>query len=169
VSYWDGSQWVADTSPPPKHPSRVKRLAAATLEAALITSLTFGLIAGSAFAGKGGGGGKPGGGGHTSGGGTVALVLLESTDGLAHFRQHVTFTVSTSAAEPYVNLNCYQGTTWVSGEWGGFFVGSAMGSTFTLGPTGLWLGGAADCTANLNVYGSKGWVTIGSTSFHVYE
>src|SRR5438876_10602984 len=49
----------------------------------------------AALAGKpthgGGGGGTT-----TGGGGTISLVLLNSTDGLAHFGQKVTFDVSTS-------------------------------------------------------------------------
>ena len=68
-------RWVADAPPDPKRPSRVKRVAAATLEGALVTALTFGLIAGSAFAGKGGNGGKPGGGG----GGSITMVPLDGT------------------------------------------------------------------------------------------
>lgn len=63
MSFWNGNGWVADTPPAPKPSSRARRIAAAMLEASLITVLTFGLIAGTAFAGKGGGGGKPGGGG----------------------------------------------------------------------------------------------------------
>ena len=53
MSYWNGTEWVVDAPPDPKRPSRVKRVAAATLEAALVTALTFGLIAGSAFAAQG--------------------------------------------------------------------------------------------------------------------
>ena len=68
MSFWNGTEWVVDAPPDPKRPSRVKRVAAATLEAALVTALTFGLIAGTAFAGKGGDGGKPGGGGGGGGG-----------------------------------------------------------------------------------------------------
>jgi hypothetical protein len=63
--HWDGNDWVADTPPAARPASRVKRLAAAALEASLIAALTFGLIAGTAFAAKGshgGGGGKGGGG-----------------------------------------------------------------------------------------------------------
>jgi hypothetical protein len=61
MSFWDGSQWVADrpTAPTTKPESRVKHATAAVLEAGLITALTFGLIAGSAFAAKGGGGCTP--------------------------------------------------------------------------------------------------------------
>jgi len=40
---------------------------------------------------------------------SLNLVLLNSTDGSAHWGQSVTFTVSTTASsEPYVSLDCYQ-------------------------------------------------------------
>ena len=124
-------------------------------------------MAGTAFAARGGGGGKPAGG--TTGGGSVGVVLLNSSDGLAHFGQQVTFNVSASVSQPWVNLNCYQGSTWVDGEWGGFFAGSAWGTTFTLGPTSLWVSGGANCTASLVYYNSKGSLTtLGTTSFPVY-
>src|SRR5947207_14455336 len=68
----------------------------------------------AALAGKGKPGGG-GGGGTTSGGsGTISLVLLNSTDGLAHVGQKVTFTVSTSVTtQPYVNVKCFQNGTLV--------------------------------------------------------
>ena len=125
---------------------------------------------GPTLGGKGtvGGGGKPGGGG-TTGGGSVSVVLLNSSDGKAHFSEQVTFNVSASVSQPWVNLNCYQGSTWVDGEWGGFFAGSAWGTTFTLGPTSLWVSGGANCTASLVYYNSKGSLTtLGTTSFPVY-
>jgi hypothetical protein len=82
MSFWNGNKWVAQAPPPAavaaaKPESRAKRIAAAALEASLITALTFGLIAGSAFAAKGGGGSKPSGGhgGHSGGSGTLTATL----------------------------------------------------------------------------------------------
>jgi hypothetical protein len=59
MSFWNGYEWVADTPPTTaaKPEGRVKHVAKAVLEAGLITALTFGLIAGSAFAAKGANGG----------------------------------------------------------------------------------------------------------------
>jgi hypothetical protein len=74
--HWNGNEWVADTPPAAPRTSRVKRVAAATLEASMITALTFGLIAGTAFAGKGGGG-APGGGGRCTA--AAPLVRVENT------------------------------------------------------------------------------------------
>jgi hypothetical protein len=134
--------------------------AQAIAEGALISLLVVGLMAGTAFAGKGN---------QASGGSSsVSVVLIDSSDGVAHFGQHVTFNVSTSAAQPWVHLNCYQGSTWVDGEWGAFYAGAAWGKTFTLGPTSLWVSGAADCKADLVVYTRRGTLsTLATTSFHV--
>jgi hypothetical protein len=119
-------------------------------------------------------GGGSGGGGTTTpppGGGTISLVLLNSTDGQAHFRKDVTFTVSTTATlYPYVTLRCYQGGTLVNNDSNAMFDGS-LDQIFTLGPTGAWLGGDADCRADLESHSSSksGSVTVlASTSFHVY-
>jgi hypothetical protein len=104
-----------------------------------------------------------------SGGGTISLVPLNSTDGLPHFGQQVTFNVSATFSQPWVNLKCYQTGTWVSGEWGGFFDGSAYDQIFTLGPSNSWAGGDADCTADLVEWTAKGSLVVrASTSFHVY-
>lgn len=117
-----------------------------------------------------GGGGSTGGGTTTGGSGTISLVLLNSTDGLAHFRQNVTFTVSTTAtSKPWVTVRCYQGGALVDNDSNAMFAGS-LDTTFTLGPTGAWLGGDADCTATLENWDSypKSISAITSTSFHVY-
>jgi hypothetical protein len=122
----------------------------------------------ASFAGKGGGGGKPGGGGTTTGGGTIALVLINSTDGVAHFGQKVTFSVSTSStSQPWVDLTCSQNGTVVSKQANGIFA-TSLNQTFTLGPTGLWTGGAADCTAALQNWSSSKRTTLATMTFHVY-
>jgi hypothetical protein len=135
---------------------------------AAITILVLG-IAPVALAGKGGGG-KPGGGGTTGGTGTISLVLLNSTDGLPHFGQQVTFNVSTtSTSQPWVDLKCYQNGTLVLEQANGIFA-TSLNKTFTLGPTTLWPGGAATCTAYLQNWDSypKSIVTLSSMNFAVY-
>jgi hypothetical protein len=124
----------------------------------------------AALAGKpgGGGGGSTGGGS----GGTISLVLLSSTDGLAHFGQQVTFNVSTTATQhPEVTLDCYVGGALVYQMTNAMFAGS-LNEIFTLGPTPSWSGGAADCTAwlqNWDGYSKHGSISnLASTSFHVY-
>ncbi len=122
----------------------------------------------SALAGKG----RPGGGGGTtSGSGTIALTTLDSTDGLAHFGQKVTFAVSaTTTTQPWVGLKCSQNGTLVYKQANGIFANS-LDQIFTLGPTPAWTGGAADCTALLQDWSgySKGKIaTLASLSFRVY-
>ena len=175
MSFWNGHQWegvdahpAAATSAKPE--SRTKRLAAAALEGALITALTFGLIASTAFAARGGGtgGGKHGGGGTTGGSGTISLhsplVLDRNGNGTPNWGDAVRFDVSTgSTTQPYVNLYCYQNGTLVAGGSEGYFPGALDDGNFGLyAPS--WMSGAADCTAKLvNPSGS----VLGSTSFHV--
>jgi len=118
------------------------------------------------LAGKGGGG-KPGG-GNTGGTGTISLVLLNSTDGLPHFGQKVTFAVSTTAtSQPFVVLKCYRNGTLVYELANGIFP-TSLGQTFTLGPTPAWQGGDADCTAYLQNWSGRTPATLATLNFHVY-
>jgi hypothetical protein len=116
--------------------------------------------------GRGNGGGKP-----TSGTGTIRLVPLDSTDGMAHYGQRVTFAVwTTSTYYPWVTVKCYQGGGLVYKASNGIF-GTSLNQVFTLGPTPNWQGGAADCTAyleNWDSYSRNGSIrTITSMPFHV--
>lgn len=115
----------------------------------------------AALAGKGGRPKPPSGGGT----GTVSLVLLDSTDGMAHYGQRVTFDVATTATtEPWVVLKCYQNGALVAQGKEGFFARSLDDGVFGLyAPS--WTGGAADCTATLT---TPQGAALGSTSFHVY-
>jgi hypothetical protein len=145
--------------------SRARRIALTTAVAILVLSAVP-----VAFAGKGGGGGHHGGGGTTGGTGTIGLVLLDSTDGLAHFGKEVTFNVSTtSTTQPWVTVNCYQNGTLVFQQSNGIFP-TSLDKDFTLGPTPLWSGGAANCTAALQNWDSypKSIATLASMSFNVY-
>lgn len=143
------------------------RIGTRVVQATLIASLAVGLMAGSVFAARGGGG-KPGGGGSTSGG-TIAVSYMDGATE-AHFAARVTFTVSTTATPyPYVHLRCYQGGALVAEGRQGFFPTAIGNEWFYLGPTGNWTGGAADCTATLEKYGTKSWTVLATTTFHVYE
>jgi hypothetical protein len=125
-------------------------------------------VAPAALSDKGGngGGGKPGGGGSSS----VSLVLLDSTDGLPHYGQQVTFAVSTTATDrPYVSLNCYQNGVWVYSDSAGFFPDYPWSQIFVLSTLSTWTSGAGDCTATLYLTkdGSRS-TTLATLSFHVY-
>jgi hypothetical protein len=139
--------------------------AQAIAEGALISLLVVGLMAGTAFAARGGGGGKPGGSGGT---GTISTVYMDGATA-AYYGARVTFTVSTTATVyPFVHLKCYQGGTLVEEGYQGFFDTALGNKWFNLGPTPLWAAGAADCTATLEKSTSKGgWSVLGTTSFHV--
>jgi hypothetical protein len=168
MSFWNGKEWVADTPPAPKRPSRVRRIAAATLEATLITALTFGLIASTAFAARGGNGSRGGG---TSYSGTIALAPLvvdANSNGLPNRGDVVTFDITSTSGAPYVLLECYQGTRLVLSGRKGYFE-SSLDTNRNFGlASGLWASGTdADCTASLAAYTKRGWSRYASTSFHV--
>ena len=102
---------------------------------------------------------------------SLSLVLLDSTDGLAHYGQRVTFEVATTATtEPYVQLVCYQNGTLVYSGHAGFFESYLWPWNKILGlSSSVWTGGAADCTAWLYSASNTGKPTILATvNFHVY-
>ena len=145
------------------------RKPAAVLLVVSVAVLALALMPAAGLAAKGGQGGKPGGEG---GGGTIDLVLLNSTDGVPHFGQRVTFAVSTTATSyPWVTLKCSKDGVNVYQASRGIFP-TSLGQEFTLGPTPIWSSGDADCTAYLENWDSAskrgGVQTLNSTSFHVY-
>ena len=120
-----------------------------------------------ALAARGGGGGhKP-----RPSAGSVTLVLVNSSDGVPHWGQQVTFNVSTAATtEPHVNVTCSQGGVVVYGTTTGYFAAYPWPWTqvMTLSSTD-WSSGAADCVATLWYASGANMVTLGTMSFHVYE
>ncbi len=107
-----------------------------------------------------------GGGGGTSGSLSLVMVNDANGDGVPNYGDSVTFNLSTTATDqPWVNLQCFQNGVLVLQGWNGFFPASITGTTFGL-YSGAWSGGAADCTAYLDMY-SNGWKVLASTSFHV--
>jgi hypothetical protein len=110
---------------------------------------------------------KPAGGGGS--GSSLTLVLLNSTDGIPHWGQQVTFKVSTTATtKPLVKLQCFQGGTLVYTSSAGFYPGYPWpwAQTFTLS-TAAWTGGAASCTASLYYYNGRRYMTLKALSFGV--
>jgi hypothetical protein len=168
MSFWNGREWVGEepTATDVKREGRAMHVAKALLEASLITALTFGLIAGSAFAAKGGrtGGSSAGGGGGLE----VVMVYDANGNGAPNWNDQITFNVTTTATDkPWVLLNCYVGGHWVSTTTHGFFPAYPWGANYTLA-SGGWAGGAGDCTATLYKVTSKGRQSnISSLSFHV--
>ena len=116
-----------------------------------------------------GGGGKGGGKGGSSATGTLGLAMVVDANGngLPDWGDHVTFNVSSTAASPFVSVNCYQGATWVYSGSIGFFDAYPWSKEFTLA-AGSWTGGAAACTARLytSVDGSSS-TTLATLPFNV--
>jgi len=102
---------------------------------------------------------------------SISLVLLNAASASAvsepSYGDAVTFDIATDAtSSPYVNLKCYQGGNLVAEGWAGFFGGALGDRTFGL-YSPQWTGGAADCTAWLDMYSHGKWKELASTSFHV--
>jgi len=94
--------------------------------------------------------------------GTVATATATTSP---TYGDTITFDVSTTEMDPYVDLKCYQNGAQVSEGWAAFRVGAER--TFVL-DSPLWSSGAADCTADLGVFANNGkWKVLATTSFHV--
>ncbi len=112
------------------------------------------------------------GGANGSGGGTVNLVMVNDAngDGLANFGDSVTFQVSTTATDkPLVEADCYQSGVRVYSHSAGFYPDYPWPDSqiFNLSSS-VWMGGAADCTAQLYMSdGSGGFKTLATLSFPV--
>jgi len=132
----------------------------ATITIVMISALLLGAEGSAVAGGKGGG----------RTGSTLHLVILSepsATEGIAHHGDQITFHVSTTATQPFVNARCSQGEAFVYDGWAGFFSGAWFGRTLTLSST-YWTRGSADCTARLVTFGSNGRErTLASTTFHV--
>ncbi len=97
---------------------------------------------------------------------SLQLVVLGSGTGQLAPAQprigsQVTFTVQTSAQQPWVSVACYQNGIAVYGQYWGFWDGyspstitqtMAAGGVFTLGPTFGWSAGQASCVATLYTF-----------------
>lgn len=123
--------------------------------------LVVGPIAGTALA-KGGQ--------HTQNAGdSLSLVLLDSTDGVAHWGQRVTFDVSsTTTDKPFVRVDCYQDGQLVYSSNAGFYESYPWpwDRTFTLKTSG-WTGGPSDCTATLYYWDGRHFRNLTAIAFAV--
>src|SRR5690242_9326447 len=100
----------------------------------------------------------------TTGSSTLSLVLVNSTDGLPHYGQQVTFQVATAATtQPNVSLDCYQNGSLVYGAVAGFYAGYPWpGSQVMKLSSASWTGGAANCVASLYYFSGRKTVTLTS-------
>jgi hypothetical protein len=119
----------------------------------------------AALAGKG----KPTGGG----GGSNSLSLVLSTDqngnGQPNWGDTITYNVSTTATSgPQVSTACYQNGVLVLHADAAFYAGNPFAYMDWLQLTsGMWTGGAADCTARMYYASHKGTATLATLNFHV--
>jgi hypothetical protein len=129
---------------------------------ALVASLLALAGAATASTGNGNGGKNPP---STSTIRLAAPVGAAATSG-PRYGDTVRFDISTDTPYPFVNLNCYQNGNLVAVGWAGYFDGALGTGNFGL-YSPIWTGGAAHCTASLDMNTSKGWKVLASTSFDV--
>jgi hypothetical protein len=137
----------------------------AIAEGALIAMLVVGLMAGTAFAGKGGG--KPSGGSSTGIG--WSMVVDDNGNGVPNWGEQITFRVQTSNPRPVASLTCSQGGSVVYGDSRALYWPNAFDDpgVFTLRSI-AWDGGAASCHTTIKGTSSNGRVvTLGSYDFSV--
>jgi hypothetical protein len=104
---------------------------------------------------------------------SISLVIPNASTSTStsspSFGQQVTFHESTTATSyPWVDTKCSQNGSVVYEQWAGFYASYSGSQMFTLGPTQLWTGGAASCTAALVSFDRSGNPkTLATTSFTV--
>lgn len=114
--------------------------------------------------------GRGHGGGGTTTGSSLTLVLVNSSDGVPHWGQQITFSVSTTAtSEPRVAVRCSQNGVLVYSAETGYYASYPWPWTqiMTLSSPS-WTGGAADCAGTLYYYSGTKTVTLSTLNFHVY-
>ncbi len=100
---------------------------------------------------------------------TFGLVVLNSTDGLPHYGQDITFNVSTTATSyPSVSVGCAQNGTQVLYWTAGFFPSYQFSDWLSL-TTPSWTSGGANCTATLYYSsGKRKIINLATFNFQVY-
>jgi hypothetical protein len=94
------------------------------------------------------------------------MVMDANGNGAPNWGDTITFNVVTTDTQPYVKLDCYQGTTPVASGSAGFFDSYPWPKQFLLQGVS-WTGGAATCTAVLyHADGVSAW-TIATINFDV--
>ncbi len=162
--FWDGTEWLAErpkAAQPSAAGAAARHLAGRLAEALVITGIVGAMAFASAFFV-----------GHPAGAG----MTLAAKGGQAAKAARVTITVpngafggtttATTSAGLIVYANCTQGGVTVYQQY--LATDSAGQAVLTLGPTMLWAGGAASCSAQAGSFASTGaWRAAGSTTFSV--
>ena len=151
MAYWDGERWIDQPIAEPRKASKARRLfthsGQALLEGALVSLLVVGLVAGTAFAGRGGRNTAPP---------SLELVMVAdaNANGGANYGDTVTFRSDTTATNAEVGLRCYQGSTFVFDGYVSLYE-SWMGRDLTLVSSQWDQSSGADCVARLFTYNRK--------------
>jgi hypothetical protein len=122
-------------------------------------------MAGTALAGKGGGGGKPSGGGMSIG---VDVVVDQNADALPNWGDAVHFSFTSSNSYPTVSVSCSQNGGLVFGDSHPYYwpnMWDDNGNVILSSPS--WTSGAADCTVAVKGTSRGKMVTLGSSTFKV--
>jgi len=154
MSFWDGERWINTPAPAPKEKSVATRAvthsAQALLEGALVALLVVGLVAGTAFAARGG---KHA---NTSSA-TLSLVVLDGSDSTANHGERVSFTATQTATDrPFVGLRCYQDGTFIMDAYVGLFDSYMFDPWITLDSNYWDPATKASCDARLFYYDKRG-------------
>lgn len=83
------------------------------------------------------------------------------------FGDQVTVTVETTDPRPFAYAECSQAGVVVYRQYIGLYASYRFDKFFTFGPTGMWTGGAADCTATLGYYQGAKFKARATISFTV--
>jgi hypothetical protein len=152
MSYWNGTHWVPEgpaAKPPPRPASRTRHALEAVSEGALVALLIVGLMAGTTFAAGAG-----------RGGGVITVP-----DGA--YAGTTTATVN-PGGDAWARARCYQNGMMVYSQ--SVRVDANNQATFQLGPTPLWQGGDASCTAEeLTLQKNGRWHVVASTTFNAWD
>jgi len=92
----------------------------------------------------------------------VAMVVDNNGDGLPNWNDVITFDVSTLGPNEFVQLNCYQGSSWVYAG-GGWAPGA---HDFTLA-NAAWTSGGAACEAVFYTVDGSKTATLATRDFNV--
>jgi hypothetical protein len=92
-----------------------------------------------------------------------SLVVDAAANGVVNRGDSVTFTVSSSAAKPYVGVRCYQGAAFVYDSYVGYYDAAWFAKEFTLSSTYWAASASADCTARLFSYDNRGRERVQAT------
>ena len=135
---------------------------AVTIPLVLATALAG--AAAPALAAKGSGGAGSSGGSGSS----LSVVVETGPDQTPNYGETITFKVTSPVYKKWVDLSCYQGSTYVYGQTAGFYPEYPWAPDYTLSSS-YWTSGGASCNARLYTTSNNGkQSTLATLTFTVY-